>query len=216
MFLKKSRERRNIMIKKFFLFFMGIIFIVNPSSISAGDSKDVTLDKIIVTKRGYYLDPIYYPLAVPASEESTSSIVGADDIVAFHKETVIDAISNVPGVVIERKGRKYPATIMMRGEKNLTVLINGAYPGQDYRILNILPSTLVDEIEVIRDSSYLAYGSPNTSSACGTPSFGGVVNVKLKKPEREHGTELKAEYGSFNSDRESITNAGKYQNLNYS
>jgi len=199
----------------FYLLLAILISMVNNCSVFAGGSKDVSLEKIIVTQRGYYLDPIYYPLAMPGSEESTTYVVGSDEIIASHKETAVDAVTNVPGVVIERKGRKYPASIMIRGEKNLTVLVNGAYPGQDYRILNTLPSTLVDEIEVIRDSSYLAYGSPNTSSACGTPSFGGVVNIKLKKPEREHGTEVKTEYGSFNSTRESVTNAGKFKGLNY-
>jgi len=60
-------------------------------------------------------------------------------------------------------------------------LINGGSPGQDYRLLGALPSTLIEEVDVIEISSYLAYGSPNTSSSGGTPGYGGVVNFKLKR-----------------------------------
>ena len=176
---------------------------------------DISLEKIIVTDRGYYVDPVYYPLALPASEEATTSVVNAKEIEASHKNTAVETIENVPGVNLERQGRKYPVRIKMRGERNVNVLINGSSPGQDYRILSALPSSLIEEVDVIRDSSYLAYGSPNTSSSAGTPGYGGVVNIKLKRPENEHGTEAKVEIGSFNSQDEGITTAGKLKDINY-
>ena len=176
---------------------------------------EIPLEKIIVTDRGYYVDPVYYPLAVPASEESTTSTVTLKEIQAEHKQTAVETIENVPGVNLERQGRKYPVRIKIRGERNVNVLINGSSPGQDYRILSALPSSLIEEVDVIRDSSYLAYGSPNTSSSAGTSGYGGVVNIKLKRPENEHGTEAKVEIGSFNSQDEGVTTAGKLKDINY-
>ncbi|MFH1853889.1 MAG: TonB-dependent receptor plug domain-containing protein [Candidatus Omnitrophota bacterium] len=187
--------------------------LVHPSIAEENKQKEVFLEKIIITDRGYYIDPVYYPLAVPASEESTTSIVTSGEIEASHKKTVVEALENVPGVTLETQGRKYPVRIRLRGERNINVLINGSPPGQDYRILSALPSSMIEEIDVIRDSSYLAYGSPNTSSSAGTPGYGGVVNIKLKRPEREHGTEVKLEYGSFNSWDQGITTAGKYKGV---
>ncbi|MDD5561638.1 MAG: TonB-dependent receptor plug domain-containing protein [Candidatus Omnitrophica bacterium] len=186
-----------------------------PVNAEDDNQKITSLEKIIVTQRGYYIDPVYYPLSVPSSEESTTSVVTAEEIQAAHKQTAIESIENVPDVILERQGRKYPTRIKIRGERNVNVLINGAPPGQDYRILGALPSTLIEEVDVIRDSSYLAYGSPNTSSSGGTPGYGGVVNIKLKRPEKESGTEVKLEYGNFNTQDESITNAGKLMDTSY-
>jgi len=197
---------------------IGLMICVSTSVIAEENNKneeDIFLEKIIVTDRGYYVDPVYYPLAVPASEESTTSIVKAEEIKASHKTTAVEAVENVPGVTLESQGRKYPVRIRLRGERNINVLINGSSPGQDYRILGALPSSMIEEIDVIRDSSYLAYGSPNTSSSAGTPGYGGVVNVKLKRPERERGTEVKLEYGSFSSWGQGITTAGKYKSVDY-
>ena len=186
-----------------------------PVSAEENDSKNTSLEKIIVTQRGYYVDPVFYPLSVPASEESTTSVVGSEEIQAGHKQTAVETIENVPDVILVQQGRKFPTRIQIRGDKNVNVLINGASPGQDYRVLGGLPSTLIEEVDVIRDSSYLAYGSPNTSSSGGTPGYGGVVNIKLKRPEKEHGTEVKLEYGNFNTQDESITNAGKLMDVSY-
>ena len=206
--------KRNLLV----LIFIGLFNIIwMQANVNAEekDSKITSLEKIMVTQRGYYVDPVYYPLSVPASEESTTSVVGSDEIQAAHKQTAVQAIENVPDVTLIQQGRKFPTRIQIRGDRNVNVLINGAPPGQDYKILGGLPSTLIEEVDVIRDSSYLAYGSPNTSSSGGTPGYGGVVNIKLKRPENEHGTEAKLEYGSFNSQDESITTAGKLKDISY-
>ncbi len=192
-----------------------VIWVQTPSKAQDNDSKISTLEKIIVTQRGYYVDPVYYPLSVPASEESTTSVVGSEEIRAAHKQTAVETIENVPDVILIQQGRKFPTRIQIRGDRNVNVLINGASPGQDYRVLGGLPSTLIEEVDVIRDSSYLAYGSPNTSSSGGTPGYGGVVNIKLKRPEKEHGTEVKLEYGNLNTQDESITTAGKLKDVSY-
>ena len=206
--------KRNLLV----LIFIGLFNIIwMQANVNAEekDSKITSLEKIIVTQRGYYVDPVYYPLSVPASEESTTSVVGSDEIQAAHKQTAVQAIENVPDVTLIQQGRKFPTRIQIRGDRNVNVLINGAPPGQDYKILGGLPSTLIEEVDVIRDSSYLAYGSPNTSSSGGTPGYGGVVNFKLKRPENEHGTEVKLEYGNLNTQDESITNAGKLMDVSY-
>ena len=186
-----------------------------PVNAEENSQKVTSLEKIIVTQRGYYIDPVYYPLSVPTSEEGTTSVVGTEEIQASHKQTAVETIENVPSVILERQGRKFSTRIKIRGERNVNVLINGASPGQDYRVLGGLPSTLIEEVDVIRDSSYLAYGSPNTSSSGGTPGYGGVVNIKLKRPEKEKGTEVKLEYGNFNTQNESITNADKLMDVSY-
>ena len=212
--------RETIRVKKSFLVLMYVsigycAWMQAPVNAEENDQKVASLEKIIVTQRGYYVDPVYYPLSVPASEENTTSVVNAEEIQAAHKQTAVEAIENVPDLVLERQGRKYPTRIKLRGERNVNVLINGSSPGQDYRILGALPATLIEEVDVIRDSSYLAYGSPNTSSSAGTPGYGGVVNIKLKRPEKEKGTEVNLEYGNFNSQDESITTAGKLKDVSY-
>lgn len=206
---------RKISLLLFLLCLNSIIYTQILIAAEDNNQNSMPLEKIIITQRGYYVDPVYYPLSVPASEESTTSVVGSYEIQAAHKTTAVEAIENVPDVVLERQGRKFPTRIKIRGERNVNVLLNGASPGQDYRVLGALPSTLIEEIDVIRDSSYLAYGSPNTSSSGGTPGYGGVVNIKLKRPEKESGTEVKLEYGNFNTQDESITNAGKFMDISY-
>jgi len=42
-----------------------------------------------------------------------------------------------------------------------------------------------------------------------------VVNVKLKRPEKERGTEIKLEYGSFNTSDQGITTSGAYKGMDY-
>ena len=174
---------------------LGLLIWAQTSSFAEENNKEkeneISLEKIIVTDRGSYVDPVYYPLAVPASEEATTSVVNAEEIKDTHKQTAVETIENVPDVTLIQQGRKFPTRIQIRGDRNVNVLINGASPGQDYRLLGALPSTLIEEVDVIRDSSYLAYGSPNTSSSGGTPGYGGVVNIKLKRPENERDEEVR-------------------------
>ncbi len=87
--------------RKIFLFLslinLYLIIWTQISSIAEENNKEeeVFLEKIIVTDRGYYVDPVYYPLAVPASEESTTSVVSSGEIKASHKKTAVEAIENV-------------------------------------------------------------------------------------------------------------------------
>jgi len=177
------------------------------------EKKEPTDELIVIGKEGNEL--IKKPLAPSPSEEITTTVVSRDEIEAQDAGSAIEVIEYTPSIYLETKGRKYRTNIKIRGESNVNVLINGMSAGQDYRILQTIPASFIESVDVLRDSSYLMYGPPTISSQNGIPGFGGVVNFKFREPEEEMETELSAELGKYYTQNYRFNNSGTFGSLGY-
>lgn len=131
-------------------------------------------------------------------------------------KTVVDLLNEVPGIQMEGQYGS-PGTnvsVYQRGgrNKNTLVLIDGVPLNDPSGIiasydLRLLPLNSIESIEVLNGGLSTLYGTGASS---------GVINITLKKSEKEElsGT-VDFNYGSFNTVSTSANIQGKSKNLNY-
>ena len=129
-------------------------------------------------------------------DEGTRSVTSLDSklLDTYSYEAVTDTIAAIGGIDMRRRGAEgVQADINIRGagfEQN-AVLVDGVrlYDPQTGHFLMDLPITSgdVESIEILKGASSSLYG-PN--------AFGGVINIKTKKPKGVH-VKASAEGGSF-------------------
>jgi len=150
--------------------------------------------------------------AVPApSQELTTSVLDRLEIEDMRPTTAVDALDFLPSVQVRRKGRKNPVSLSIRGEGNVTVLLDGMnlQARENYRFIHFLPASMIREIRVIRDSTSLLYGPPQLTSPNGIMGYGGVIDFRLREPPEDavHG-EVRAEVARFEENLEHLHLAG--------
>lgn len=124
-----------------------------------------------------------------------------------HSKTLVDAMSYMPGAMIENRGRKVKQFLSFRGQR---------YPYPDYAVDGVwqkefleLPyffsSQDIESLEIIRSSAVLLTG---------LSTMAGVVNVKTREYE-ENETTMRLEYGSYQSMRGHLSHGGKVNAFSY-
>ncbi|NLP12210.1 TonB-dependent receptor [bacterium] len=124
-----------------------------------------------------------------------------------HSKTLVDAMSYMPGAMIENRGRKVKQFLSFRGQR---------YPYPDYAVDGVwqkefleLPyffsSQDIESLEIMRSSAVLLTG---------LSTMAGVVNVKTREYE-ESETTARLEYGSYQSMRGLFSHGGKVNALSY-
>lgn len=157
--------------------------------------EEFDLDKIVVTSSRY----------ATSDKESNSgiSVIGQDMINQSGTKTIADVLKHVSGIYVTDNSTPKTQTVDIRGlgefaNRNVLVMIDGRkvnpvdISGPDW--LQI-PVETVQRIEIIRGSGSVLYGD-NASA--------GVINIITKKPTQgTHGV-VSAEFGSFNTQKESV------------
>jgi len=97
-------------------------------------------------------------------------VITVDKTMALSGGTATDIMENIPGVAVDAEGN-----VSLRGNSNITLLIDGKPASQagisSSDILNQLPASAIDAIEVITNPS-VRYDPDGTS---------GIINIVLKK-----------------------------------
>ena len=139
------------------------------------------------------------------------SVVTQDEINRYGANTLADVLNRVTSIYMLSTYIWSDSTAAVRGDalthvnNHTLVLINGrpfrdsAYGGLNETMFRDFPIHHIEQIEVIRGSGSVLYGSN---------AFTGVINVVTKK-HQENGVTLRGRYGSFNTGQEETEFAWK-------
>lgn len=158
-----------------------------PTAADAGEVEEVVVTGSRIARRDYTSDT---PITT-VSEEAIASAGSATLETSLNQLPQVAASAGSQASLISRAGQ---ASINLRGlgQQRTLVLVNGRRmqpSGNDGTVdLNVIPSSLIDSVEVITGGASATYGSD---------AVAGVVNLKLKK--HFNGAEL--EVGAGETDK---------------
>ena len=145
---------------------------------------------------------------------STVYVVTSKEIEKKQKQTVAEVLETIPGVTVTRSGGiggQMTSVYLRGGEARFAlVLVNGipvsdpSSPDDSFNFdrLNV---DAIERIEVLQGSQSTLYGSR---------AMGGVINILTKKSTKNTIT-VRAEAGSFGTQKEGATVAGGNQKIQY-
>ncbi len=177
-------------------------------------SESHTLPEITVTtptEYGYMTLPERDLLERPFTEspglETSTSVVGRQDIEQMHAYSVVDALNYIPGAWTETRGRKVKSFFSIRGQTYPYpgYLIDGAWFREFHEINYYLSAANFDRIDVVRSSSALLLGPGGMT---------GMVNL-IPRSYSQSETQLETLYGTHNTLRGNITHGEAGENYNY-
>jgi iron complex outermembrane receptor protein len=160
-----------------------------------GGSSVLTVDEVVVTA-----ERVRHPVRDVAA---SVSVVTADDLDRTLARTATSALSNLPGVFVQKTGAFGRSDIDIRGVGDrgcrVQVLVDGRpekMPIYGCVVTHTLPLNNVERIEVVRGPLSVLYGSD---------AMAGVVNIVTRRAEKplELGTRL--DYGSFGTIHGTLT-----------
>lgn len=139
-----------------------------------------------------------------------SDVLTAEDIIATNSNTVADALSFAPGVVVTR-GRKGEAEVAVHGfgqEKTLFLIDGIPYYETYYGKLNLdqIPVEIISKIEITKNAPSVLYG-PNAQIA--------VVNIITKKGTPEPSFHIQGDMGEHDTFDLSLSHGNQMGNVNY-
>ena len=186
------------------------ILIVLYHNISTAQEDDNMLkynfDEIVVTAN---------KVEIPMYEIGNSvTVINREEIENSGKVTVLDILSEIPGISITQQGGPGKlASVFLRGanSNHTLVLIDGvemnipADPGNVYDFSSLTLSD-VKRIEVLRGPQSTIYGSN---------ALAGVIQIFTRKPTEVNKYFLNLEGGSYSTNSENIGTSGKVYNLSY-
>lgn len=103
-----------------------------------------------------------------ASSSLSTEIFTQKEIEKIKPANIYDILSKAQSVNVLFMGRKHPYTISFRGSSNgvgssaFGVILDGALLSDNsaMRILEALPTDIIESLQIVRDSSSLSLGSP--------------------------------------------------------
>lgn len=159
--------------------------------VNAAEMPVYSLDEVVVTATRTMKEIQEVP--------SSISVITAKDMEKKNIHTVRDAIGQMPGLYIDRKGDSSEINLRGFDTKNILVLVDGVQMNSTYNSsvnLNDIPVDNIERVEVLRGAASSIYGGH---------AVGGVVNITTKEA-KEEGTTATANlsYGSHDTWKKSI------------
>lgn len=168
-----------------------------PASFSQQSTEDKELPEMVVTAT---------KTERPIREVGSSvTVIGRSEIERSGKVEISELLKTVPGLTVS--GSRATATItsvLLRGaeSRHTLVFLDGVplndpnFGGVDFSSLELVD---VESIEVLRGPQSTLYGSS---------AIGGVISITTRKGKGAPSGQVRAEYGSFNTHRETLHVAG--------
>lgn len=134
------------------------------------------------------------------------SVVTSEQIDRRHIGMAVEALRNVPGVIIRRTGgpgRLAAAQIRGSTDDQVLVLIDGVQADQSTSgtpDLGILTTDSIERIEVLRGGASTLYGSK---------AIGGVISITTKRGQGKPSAGYAQEFGTLRTGREAVTAQGE-------
>ena len=136
------------------------------------------------------LDSVTNLYRVEKTAEAGTQVFTKKDIEAYAPKDFFDLMDKAVGLDLTYQGRKSPYFLNMRGGGSITYIIDGAIlPSTSNRILQKIPMSAIEEIQIIRGSTalYLApsigIGASNSGSGLNT----GFIVIRTKQPKKTEG-----------------------------
>lgn len=147
-----------------------------------------------------------------ASAPAAATIITAAELEAMGAQDIDEALEMVPGLHVSHGSFLYGSRYFIRGivstyNPHTLVLLNGIPEtslftgdrGERLVAMTGFPVKMVERIEIIRGPGSAIYGAD---------AFAGVINIITKRPEDMQGGQASVAYGSFNTARASLQQAG--------
>ncbi|MCK9212703.1 MAG: TonB-dependent receptor [Ignavibacteriaceae bacterium] len=145
---------------------------------------------------------------------SAITVIDREQIALSQKGTVLELLSEVPGVfLVQQGGPGKLATVFTRGANagQTLVLLDGVEMNNPGDIGNVfdfsnLQTSDIERIEILRGPQSTLYGSD---------ALAGVISIFTKKPSQDLNITAHLEGGSYNSLRSSASASGRINKLSY-
>lgn len=150
-------------------------------------------------------DSVANPYRVAPSSWQHTQVFTQEDIKRLNPKSVFDLLSQATGVLPTYMGRKHVFNLNIRGDTNFGFIIDGAYMPSFIggRILQSLPVSAIEQIEIVRDGGALTLG-PLTDymSASGALNSGFIV-IRTRRPVKTE-VDTRAAIESYGTQKASV------------
>ncbi len=127
---------------------------------------------------------------VESTAQFGTQVLTQQEIAAYAPKDIFDLLGKANGLELTYQGRRSPYSLEMRGGGNITYILDGAVlPPSVSRILQNIPLSAIEEIQIIRGSTALAIapsigiGASNSGSGLNT----GFIVIRTKQPKKTEG-----------------------------
>ena len=199
-------------------------FIILPHGVYAEEAAEeealqgFTLDQVVVTATRMEKKLV--------DTGANVSVVTAEDFEKKNYQTVTEALENVPGVLVKRKGGEWTNSyIYLNGDDRVLVLVDGRRLNQEKGMnsgrggldfMHLPAPEIIERIEIVKGGGSALYGSD---------AVGGVINIITKRADKttgkinintgSWGTQNYRGMFSFKQGKTGITVTGSKQKQNY-
>jgi iron complex outermembrane recepter protein len=176
------------------LSFIMTLMVIQSANIA--NAEPVVLEGINVTAQSVSkrddLDPksITNPYRVESSASFGTEIFTQKEIEAYASKDLFDLLNKASGLNLTYQGRRSPFSLDQRGGGQMTYILDGAIlPSSFSRILQKIPLSDIEEIQIVRGATSLALGPTRTPGQWGTTSGvnTGFVVIRTKHPQKTEG-----------------------------
>ncbi len=176
------------------LSFIMTLLVIQSANIASAEP--VVLDGINVTAPSVSkrddLDPksITNPFRVESSAGFGTEVFTQKEIEAYAPKDLFDLLNKAAGMNLTYQGRRSPFSLDQRGGGQMTYILDGAIlPSSFGRILQKIPLSDIEEIQIVRGATSLALGPTRTPGQWGTTSGvnTGFVVIRTKHPQKTEG-----------------------------
>ncbi|MGL6259531.1 TonB-dependent receptor plug domain-containing protein [Vibrio sp. WXL210] len=110
--------------------------------------------------QSFQSDSLSNPYRLSASSSISSQTLNREQLQEIEARNIFELLDHLPGVNVQRRGRKQPYVIAVRGDKNFAYLIDGAYfnTAAASRVLQNLSVSDIEQLQIVRDASVLSLG----------------------------------------------------------
>lgn len=179
-------------------FFIPVILLITLSfNLEAQEEKSFRntrvyqIDSVNITAPKESRNLLKQPYTEPFSLLPVISIVNVSQIRKQGSTTVIDAMSYIPGGLIETRGRQVKQFFSVRGQKYPypDYALNGIWQQEFEELPYFISASDIEKIEIVRSSAALLTGLSGIE---------GLINIKTREYDSPEAS-LELEYGSFNN-----------------
>jgi hypothetical protein len=132
------------------------------------------------------------PYRAPPSSRLSIQKLTAKDIDDLKPTDVFDLLNHAVGVLTLYQGRKVPYSVRIRGDLYFGYIIDGVYVPSEAgaRILQNLPVSVIEQVEVVRDSTALTLGPMvDFGRPSGAPNDGFII-IRTRRPMTTEATHI--------------------------
>jgi len=152
------------------------------SSTATGAGSGTTVGAAINADLG--ADSVANPYRVAPSSRQHTQTFTQEDIKKLNPTSVFDLLQQATGVLPDYKGRKHVFSLSIRGDANYAFIVDGAYLPSFIggRILQSLPVSAIEQIEIVRDGGALTLGPLANYISPSSALNSGFIVIRTRRP----------------------------------